>query len=83
VLGFAEGNHLGEDLAMLGQKEIFRFQRLDGGIKRTVIEENRAKNGAFGVEVTREGTFESRIRSHNAQNLSENTVSLYIRCTCL
>jgi hypothetical protein len=62
LLGFAEGDHLGEDAAMLIEEEIVGAEILDGGVQGVVIEQNGAEDGAFGVEIVGEGLFESGLR---------------------
>jgi hypothetical protein len=44
---------------------------LDRRIQRVVIEQNRAENGAFRIQVIREGLFEGRFSRHDG--------SFYIR----
>jgi hypothetical protein len=64
LLAFAEGDHLIENAAMLFEKEVFGLEVFDSGVKSVIVEQNGAKDGAFGVEVLRERTFESRGGGH-------------------
>src|SRR6202030_3236598 len=64
LLGFAEGDHAGEDVAVLGDEEIVGFEGLDCGVEGVVIEENGAEDGALRVEVGGKGAFKSGISGH-------------------
>jgi len=64
VLGFGERDHLGENVAVLRQEEVFGPEGFDGGVEGVVVQENGAEDGALGVQVARKGAFELRINRH-------------------
>ena len=64
LLAFAEGNHLGENAAMLVEEEIFGLQMLDGGIEGVVIEQDGAEDGTLGVEIIGQWLFENGVGRH-------------------
>ncbi len=64
LLVFAERDHLIEDAAVLFQEKIFGLEIFDGGVEGVIIEQNGAKNGAFGFEILWQWAFESRFSGH-------------------
>jgi hypothetical protein len=64
LLAFAERDHLVENAAVLLQEKIFWLEIFDGGVEGVIIEENGAENGAFSVEILRQGAFESGLSGH-------------------
>ena len=64
VLRFSERNHLLEDVPVLREEEILGFQRFNGGVQCVVVEQNRAEDGALGIEIIRKGAFENGIDRH-------------------
>jgi hypothetical protein len=64
LLVFAERDHLIEDAAVLFQEKIFGLEIFDGGVEGVIIEQNGAKNGAFGFEILWQWAFESGFSRH-------------------
>jgi hypothetical protein len=64
LLVFAERDHLIEDAAVLLQEKIFGLEIFDCGVEGVIIEQNGAKNGAFGFEILWQWAFESRFSGH-------------------
>src|SRR6267143_5358392 len=64
LLAFTEGDHLGEDAAMLIEEEIFGLEIFDGGVEGVVVEDDGAEDGTLGVEVVWEGLFEGGVGWH-------------------
>ena len=69
LLPFAQRDHLCEDAPMLEQKEILRTEMFDRPIQRVVVQQNRAKNGALGVQVIRQRLLERRVNRHRKSSL--------------
>jgi hypothetical protein len=53
MLGFAEGDHLVENVAMLRKEKIVGLEGLDGGVEGIVIEQDGAENGTLRVKIAR------------------------------
>jgi hypothetical protein len=64
LLVFAERDHLIEDAAVLFQEKIFGLEIFDGSVEGVIIEQNGAKNGAFGFEILWQWAFESGFSRH-------------------
>ena len=64
LLPFAQRDHLCEDAPMLEQKEILRTEMFDRPIQRVVVQQNRAKNGALGVQIIRQRLLERGVNRH-------------------
>jgi hypothetical protein len=64
LLGFAERDHAGEDVAVLGDEEIVGLERFDGGVESVVVEEDGAEDGTLRVEIGGQWAFENGISGH-------------------
>jgi len=64
LLGFAEGDHLGEDAAVLVQEEIFGLEIFDGGVEGVVVEDYGTEDGTLGIEIVGERLFEDGFGGH-------------------
>jgi len=64
LLGFAEGDHLGEDAAVLVEEEIFGLEIFDCGVEGVVVEDYGAEDGTLGVEIVGEWLFEDGFGGH-------------------
>ncbi len=53
LLHLAQRDHLRKYPPVLVQKKILGPKMLDGRIQRVVVQQNRAKNGAFGIQIIR------------------------------
>jgi hypothetical protein len=53
LLVLSERDHLREYMPVLGQEEIFDAEILNSGVQRVVVQQNRAENGAFRIQIIR------------------------------
>src|SRR5215472_1045703 len=80
LLRLTERDHLLEDVTVLREEEILDLEGLDGGVEGVIVDKDSPEYGAFGIEIIREGAFESGFRGHNAQK-SAWLDSLFFLCT--
>src|SRR5712675_2666159 len=64
LLGFAEGDHLGEDATVLVEEEIFGLEIFYCGVEGVVVEDYGTKDGTLGVQVVGERLFEDGFGGH-------------------
>ncbi len=64
LLAFAEGDHLGEDAAVLVEEEILGLEIFDGGVEGVVVENDGAEDGTLGVKIVGERLFEGGVGGH-------------------
>ena len=51
--------------AVLLQEKIFGLYVFDSGVECVIVQQNRAENRTFGVEILRHGAFESGFGRHS------------------
>jgi hypothetical protein len=87
LLALAEGDHLGEDAAVLIEEKIFGLKIFDGGVEGVVIEEDGTEDRALRVEVIGEGLFESGVHVHRSARLrflfAYDSIRLFVGTTVI
>jgi len=69
LLALAQRDHVREHAPVVIVKEVLGAEIFDSDVQRIVIQQDRAKHGALGIQVIRQWLFEGRVNRHERSAL--------------